>query len=320
MATFTAMLEGYVAYHDLQDAAAQTAFLKERAGFKPAQVEIFSDAPGDIDVLARMLDKCIKLATTITVARYYGPSEDLGVERYLAAFAGDAVGLARTALGDTPVSDHDTFRLHGALLALLRAYLPPRAAKQWRAACAEFIFPTRFAQGWTQLVHLFDLQCVIAELTAAEAHHVKRMDPPSWAQFLQLLEDAVDGSPASSWIVPVLYSTAAQHVITRAAMKSLLTANDPGVAAVVGGPLQALSRDQMRCHNCGELGHFARDCIQPRQQRGGSNVRDGLQALGVPDIQYQRHLLEELRDQVALQDQLVTVQEARAQCNVTSSV
>ena len=162
------------------------------------------------------------------------------------------------------------------------------------------------------MVHLFDLQCVIAELTVAEVHHVKRMDPPTWARFLQILEDVVEGSTAS-WIVPVLDSPATQNVTTRAAMKSLLTANDPGVAAVVGGPLQALSRDQMRCHNCGELGHFARDCIQPRQQRGGSNVRDGLQALGVPDIQYQRHLLEELRDQVALQDQLVTVQEARAQ-------
>ena len=110
-----------MAYHVLQDAAAQTAFLRERAGFKPAQVEIFSD-------LAQMLDKCIKLATTITVARYYGPGEDLGTESYLAAFAGDVVGLARTALGDTPPSNHATC-LHGALLALLRTYLQTRAAK-----------------------------------------------------------------------------------------------------------------------------------------------------------------------------------------------
>ena len=96
-------------------------------GFKPAQVKTFSDCPGDINVTL-MLEKCIKLATTITVARYYGPNEDLCVDCYLAAFPGDVVGLARTALGDTPPSNHATC-LHGALLALLRTYLQTRAAK-----------------------------------------------------------------------------------------------------------------------------------------------------------------------------------------------
>jgi hypothetical protein len=41
-------------------------------------------------------------------------------------------------LADTPPSDVATFRLHGALLALLRAYLPPRAAKMWQDACDDF--------------------------------------------------------------------------------------------------------------------------------------------------------------------------------------
>jgi hypothetical protein len=76
-------------------------------------------------------------------------------------------------------SDGATFRLHDALLALLRAYLPPRAAKMWRDACDDFVFPQGFSQGWTALVRLFDLQCVIAELTVAEAHYVKRLDPPT---------------------------------------------------------------------------------------------------------------------------------------------
>jgi hypothetical protein len=75
------------------------------------------------------------------------------------------------------------------------------------------------------VVRLYDLQCVIAELTVADAHYVKRLDPPSWGRFLQIMEDAVDDSPSQTWIVSVLYSTAAQHVTTRAAMKSLLTAN-----------------------------------------------------------------------------------------------
>ena len=47
---------------------------------------------------------------------------------FLGAFEGDALGLALTALADTPPSDHAGFRLHGALLALLRAYLPTRTA------------------------------------------------------------------------------------------------------------------------------------------------------------------------------------------------
>ncbi|MFN9899171.1 MAG: hypothetical protein ACK55Z_10355, partial [bacterium] len=63
--------------------------------------------------------------------------------------------------------------MHGALIALLRAYLPTRAAKLWRDACDDFVFPQSFSQGWTSLVRLYDLQCVIAQVTAVEAHYVK---------------------------------------------------------------------------------------------------------------------------------------------------
>ena len=143
------------------------------------------------------------------------------------AFDGDALNLVRTALSDTPPSDGATFRLHGALIALLRAYLPPRAAKLWWDACDDFVFLQSFSQGWTSLVRLYDLQCVIAELTAAEAHYVKRLDPPTWGKFLQILEDAAQHSPHSHWIISVLYSTEARNVTTRAAMNQLLTAMIP---------------------------------------------------------------------------------------------
>ena len=50
---------------------------------------------------------------------------------------------------------------------LIREYLPPIAAKEWCLACDTFVFPATFAQGWTELVLLYDLQCAIAALTAA---------------------------------------------------------------------------------------------------------------------------------------------------------
>ena len=242
MTTVNAMREGYLAHRALADAAARATALRERGPFKPSPVDPFKAGPGDIMVFADMLERCLKLETTITVARYYGNNEELGMAYFLSVFTGDAASLARTALADTPLSDDMNFRLHGAVLALLRAYLPPIAGKELRLACARFAFPASFARGWTELVRLYDLQCAIAELTAEDAHYVKGLDPPSWGRFLQIMEDAVDDSPSQTWIVSVLYSTAAQNVTTRAAMKSLLTANDPGGVVTVGGTLNAIAR------------------------------------------------------------------------------
>ncbi len=72
---------------------------------------------------------------------------------------------------------------------------------------------------------------MIAELTAAETHWVKRLDPPTWGRFLQILEDAAQRSESSRWITGVLYAPDARNVTARATMKSLLVAADPGSVA-----------------------------------------------------------------------------------------
>jgi len=219
--TFAEMLASYRAYRALTDDE-KRAYLQAPANFKHPQTGTFKDGPGDLTVMAQALQAVLKVATAITTSHAYGPNEDIGVALLYSAFDGDALALARTALSDTPQSDGATFRLHGALFALLRAYLPPRAAKLWRDEGDVFVFPPNFSQGWTSLVRLYDLQCVIAQLTAAEAHYVKRLDPPTWGKFLQILEDAAQRSPHSRWIISVLYSTEARNVTTRAAMNQLL--------------------------------------------------------------------------------------------------
>ena len=220
--TFNSMLTSHEAYTNLADDAKE-AFLRACAGFKHTLTEPFKDGPGDITVLVRALQAALRVATAITVSRTYGPNEELGIALFHSAFDGDPLSLAHTASADTAPSDSVTFRLHDTLLVLLRAYLPPRASKMWRDACNDFVFPQGFSQGWTALVRLFDLQCVIAELTANEAHHVKRLDLPTWGTFLQILEDAAQRSTSSHWIILVLYSTDARNVTTRAAMNHLLT-------------------------------------------------------------------------------------------------
>ena len=120
LATFACMLTSYVAYNALTDDE-KRAYLQARASFKHPPTEPPKDGPGDITVMAKAIQAALKVATAITTSRTYGTNEDIGVALLCSAFDGDALNLVRTALSDTPPSDGTTFRLHGALIALLRA-------------------------------------------------------------------------------------------------------------------------------------------------------------------------------------------------------
>ena len=116
LATFAGMLTSYVTYNDLLDDEKRT-YLQARANFKHQQTETLKDGPGDLTVLGRAIQAVLRVATAITVARYFGPNEELGIALLLSAFDGDALSLARTALADTSPSDSAMFRLHDTLLS-----------------------------------------------------------------------------------------------------------------------------------------------------------------------------------------------------------
>ena len=105
LATLAGMLTAHVTYYNLPDDD-KTAYLKARASFKHPPTEPLRDGPGDITVLAQVLQAVLKVATAVTTSRTFGTNEDIGEALLCSAFADDALNLARTALSDTPPSNN----------------------------------------------------------------------------------------------------------------------------------------------------------------------------------------------------------------------
>jgi hypothetical protein len=126
--------------------------------------------------------------------------------------------------------------------AILQAYLPLQADKEWLRLCEELVWPPFFSRGWTEAVHLYNLGGALTTHTDLDALHVKCLNVPSWARFLQILEDA-----GPEWVVAVLYRPAAQNITTRDTLNNLLKANDPGGAVPVSGGLDTLAHENVKC-------------------------------------------------------------------------
>jgi hypothetical protein len=82
----------------------------------------------------------------------------------LGAFSGETFKFMRGALDDAQASSTTTFCLHDALLEMLLAYLPSKAAKEWRDMRAAFVWHPNSPHVWAELSRVYDLRAHWAQL------------------------------------------------------------------------------------------------------------------------------------------------------------
>jgi hypothetical protein len=297
---FLPLNEAYTAYMDM-DADDRGRYIDARRSWKPHAASPCGLAPSDISAFALVYEIIRKLAATLMIGRFFGPQEDLGIELLNHAFTGDAETIAQTAITQAQPSNDRVYRLSSVLRAILRAYLPPRAAQEWRAKCRDFVWPPVFATGWAAAARLMDVGTAIAALTAADPLPVKRLAAPSFDHLTQLLEDV--GPP---WLVAVLYAHPVP--LTRDALQQALAIKDPGCdPAFSSGGLAAL-RASLECFICGGP-HFARECPRkPSRTMGGDPppLSVGPRSAPINMLAAQEDpLVASLQAQLAVQNQLL---------------
>ena len=141
-------MRGYQDYLAMADAQARTAFTRQRLSYRtvlgvPPFVTV--QGPVDIAVFAAIYEIIRKLNHMLLVGRFYGAQEELGTGTscILNAFAGDAVGIARTAIEDAPASDATFYRLHSAFARSPAGLFTATRGQGVACAVCEFCFAAR---------------------------------------------------------------------------------------------------------------------------------------------------------------------------------
>jgi hypothetical protein len=118
---------------------------------------------------------------TFVTGSFYGPEEDMAHTHVLSVVTGPAANHMRITLDEASPSNDNTFRIHSALLAFLRAYLPHRAVEEWRVSQSAFRWGDTFPGSWAGVVCLDDLHDAISALTKDDPLHVKRLLLGGWS-------------------------------------------------------------------------------------------------------------------------------------------
>ena len=121
------------------DEDARVAYVKERCHQKAPIASPFSLSPEGVGNFYEAMELVRRIAEAILLCRCFGVNEDVGKGITIGATTGAAANFMHNAFTDAAASDGNGFRIHRALFAFLRSYLPPMAAREWRRMRAQFV-------------------------------------------------------------------------------------------------------------------------------------------------------------------------------------
>ena len=253
------ILDANDAYYGLEEGPARVTWLGRPAKLPPPELA-FTAASGSLEAFSTLCERVEKLAQAIKVCRLIGPNEDQAEAHVVAAFSGAALPVLQTAMSQAPPSTPERPRIHAALTAMLKAFLPAKASRLWRAQLRSFEWPATasLSEKWAELDRLWRQHHDIVGLTATNALHHRRQRLGSPRSFVQVLEDV-----GPSWVLRALDHVNIEDQ-TLAGVRAILDdyAPDSGSPSLL---LALPSRDRL-CYYCGLPGHTINAC--PRRLSG----------------------------------------------------